>query len=132
MGQAVTLELSPEALAGLTREATSAGVTVDRLLASLLERRYAAPRPPQPGVPPAGGGVERFFGCFASGRSDGADNEAIDADLAREYSRTGWLRKAGSRDALAVAYLAARATKPDRAAFPRSVPPNRRRVRVAG
>ena len=31
---------------------------------------------------------ERHFGAIDSGRSNGADNESIDADLAREYADT--------------------------------------------
>jgi hypothetical protein len=37
-------------------------------------------------TPPSGGGIlRRHFGAFQSGNPRSADNELIDADLAREY-----------------------------------------------
>jgi hypothetical protein len=37
---------------------------------------------------PRPSGLEQFFGCWDSGDENSADNERIDADLAREYAST--------------------------------------------
>ena len=41
--------------------------------------------PDEKGATPTGGDFSRFFGTFNSGDPNSADNDAIDADLAREY-----------------------------------------------
>ena len=85
MSHTLTVELSPEAFAALTRRAADAGVTPDRLAADFLERQYVRRPPADPEA--ARKRLESYFGSVDLGGPTGADNESIDADLAREYGR---------------------------------------------
>ncbi|MBX9583120.1 MAG: hypothetical protein K2X87_22665 [Gemmataceae bacterium] len=87
MSLTLTLELSPAAAANLERLAAATGRTVAELAAVVVESRYG--RPPDPRTEAekqaARERFERHFGAVDLGRPTGADNEGIDADLAREY-----------------------------------------------
>lgn len=83
MSHALTLELSAEAFETLSRQAATAGVPPARLVADDLERRYGR----RPDREAARGEFEKMFGTVEMEGPVGADNEQIDADLAREYGR---------------------------------------------
>jgi hypothetical protein len=56
------------------------------LLASLILEQVAKKSGDEPAKPKRTGDITRFFGMFNSGDPDSADNERIDADLARAYA----------------------------------------------
>lgn len=96
MGQTLILELSDEAYTTIQRQAEVAGTSPAHWLAKTLEHQY--------GRLPAWQGTltqrtaadqhaarerfERHFGEVDLAEATGADNEQIDADLAREYADT--------------------------------------------
>jgi hypothetical protein len=90
MSQTLTVELSDTAFAALRHEAETVGTSPADLAAVAIERRYGSPPAHgSPGAPPDQDARERFrrhFGEVDIGRPTGADNESIDADLAREYA----------------------------------------------
>ncbi|HEX4591957.1 MAG TPA: hypothetical protein VH120_18610 [Gemmataceae bacterium] len=113
MSQTITVELNDETYASLARQAEVAGQTPAERLRAIAEREATATNgaggPPPgdsirarieryyPGVfgPPdtrsdaekraAAEAFRRLIGAYRSGRP-GADNDLIDADLAREYA----------------------------------------------
>lgn len=86
MSHAVTLELSAEAYAALTSEAEARGMTPARVAAAAIEQRYTDHGPRSRAA--IGDRLTRYFGSVSLGDASGADNDAIDADLAREYGGT--------------------------------------------
>ncbi len=92
MSQMLILELSDEAYAKIQHQAEVAGTSPAHWLAKTLEQQY--------GRIPAGQSAkrtaaerqaararfERHLGEVDLGNATGADNERIDADLAREYA----------------------------------------------
>jgi hypothetical protein len=94
MSQTLILELSDAVYTIIQRQAQAAGTSPEHWLANTLERQY---RPPHTG-PSAGvqrtaaeqqaarERFERHFGAVDRADAIGADNEQIDADLAREYT----------------------------------------------
>lgn len=103
MSLTLTLELSPAAAENLERQAEAAGVPAAQLAAANLERafgrapdtrteaekqaardrfnRHIGALPP----PDPTGSLRELFGSVSLPGPSGADNESIDADLAREY-----------------------------------------------
>jgi hypothetical protein len=80
MSKTLTLEL-PDEVYEATREAAQAsGQSTEAAVAAWLRERVeensSSPR-----------GIEEFFGAWESDDSHSADNDRIDADLAREYGR---------------------------------------------
>ena len=85
MNQTLTLELSAEAFDALSRQAATTGVAPEALAAAALEQKFVDRRKR---LDPANRGIfERHFGTIEMEGPVGADNEQIDADLAREYGR---------------------------------------------
>ena len=96
MSQTLTLELNDEIYAAIRRQAEAAGTSPAQVVAASLAQQFGLLR--------SAGGVrvllteaekqaarerfERHFGEVDLGRSTGADNESIEADLAREYDDT--------------------------------------------
>lgn len=76
----VTVELNPDAFARLEREAAAVGLSPAEFARRAVEDRL--PRPPDESKR---GSLRKLFGTFNSGNPKSADNEQIDADLAREY-----------------------------------------------
>jgi hypothetical protein len=83
MSRTLTLELDERVYAALAEKAGAAGSTPDQLAAAVLAQRFL-PTPPEG---PKTADIRKFFGCVRVGHPSGLDNEAIDADLAREYGR---------------------------------------------
>ena len=81
MSRVLTVSLSDEAFAALERRATAAGLSPAELLAAAAEGDVPRPAPDDA----ARRRLARFVGCIRLDRPTGADNEGIDADLAREY-----------------------------------------------
>lgn len=94
MSQELTIQLSDAAYAQLELRAISEAKSPGELVVAAIERQFAVPPsseqspttvPENQGSP---GLVRTYFGTFDLGYAVGADNESIDADLAREYGST--------------------------------------------
>lgn len=86
MSAPLTLHLSDDASAALRREAEAVGTTPEDLALRVLEGRFTpAPEPTSPS-PSDDDPFARLFGSVSGPVPGGTDNEAIDADLAREYA----------------------------------------------
>lgn len=96
MGQTLTLELSDAVYTIIQRQAASAGTSLARWLATTLEQQYGPQHVGQSIRRPrtvaelhaARVRFEQHFGEVDLPDAIGADNEHIDADLAREYNHT--------------------------------------------
>jgi len=92
MGESLNVDLSDDAFAALRRSAEAAGTTPGQLAAQALEQSFAGSSAPQPAAADGFGReaarerFERHFGSLDLGHATGADNDRIDADLAREYA----------------------------------------------
>lgn len=96
MSHSLTIQLSDAVYAALQQHAQSAAQSPAEAAAAALEQRFAA----ADGTPTAGHVMsedekeaarqrfERHFGAVNLGHATGADNESIDADLARAYADT--------------------------------------------
>lgn len=92
----VNLELSDTVYAILVQQAESAGISLSKWIALFLEQQciLAQPLPEQPiavqqteAEKAARERFRRHAGAIDLGYAVGADNDSIDADLARAYSR---------------------------------------------
>jgi hypothetical protein len=96
MSQALHIEVSDEAFSEIRRQAESAGTSPAQLAAVMLEQQFGGPSSLEyAGSPEMEAGrraarerFERHFGAVNLGYATGADNESIDADLARAYAET--------------------------------------------
>jgi hypothetical protein len=96
MSQTLILELSDEVYTTIQRQAESAGTSPAHWLATTLEQQYGprhtgqSARRPRTAAEQHAARVrfEQHFGVVDLPDAIGADNEQIDADLAREYSDT--------------------------------------------
>jgi hypothetical protein len=96
MSQTLILELSDEVYTTIQRQAESAGTSPAHWLATTLEQQYGPQRAGQSVWRPrtvaeqhaARVRFEQHFGEIDLPDAIGADNEQIDAELAREYSDT--------------------------------------------
>lgn len=88
MGKTVTLEIPDEIYAALEQMAAKSGEPVESLAVEWLARRLPRPRRKlsEAEAKAAWERLERHFGAIDSGDPHSADNERIDADLARAYS----------------------------------------------
>jgi hypothetical protein len=90
MSHQVTVELSDVAFAALESEASASARPVEQVAAAALEQRFVGNgRKPDTDAEKQAA-RDRFrsnFGAIDLGYATGLDNEAIDADLAREYGR---------------------------------------------
>jgi hypothetical protein len=94
MSQTLILELSDELYTVIQRQAEAAGTSPAHWLAKTLERQYGSPQPWQSArvhrtaaeQQAARERFERHFGEVDRADAIGADNEQIDADLAKEYA----------------------------------------------
>ncbi|OGG46246.1 MAG: hypothetical protein A3F84_23750 [Candidatus Handelsmanbacteria bacterium RIFCSPLOWO2_12_FULL_64_10] len=87
MSHTMTLELPDEVYRVIQRTATMLDKTMEELVTEWLARYAPRPRP-QLTAEERQAARERFeqlIGAWDSGDSNSADNERIDADLAREY-----------------------------------------------
>jgi len=93
MSRALSVELSDAAFTALELRARAAGKSPADLAAVLLEQQFVNPnggQKPQPlpdeqAKQAARERFEKHFGAVNLGHPTGADNESIDADLARAY-----------------------------------------------
>ena len=85
MEHKLTITLPDEVYRPLVEAALEQGRTPEDLAAEQLRR--ALPRPQQPNGEKKAS-IREFFGIWDSGDPNFADNERIDADLAREYGAT--------------------------------------------
>ena len=96
MSQTFILELSDEVYTTIQRQAESAGTSPAHWLANTMEQQYGPrhawqdTRRPRTAAEQHAARVrfEQHFGEVACPDGIGADNEQIDADLAREYGET--------------------------------------------
>jgi hypothetical protein len=94
MSQTLILELSDEAYTTIQRQAESAGTSPAHWLATTLEQQYGLQhawhnaRQPRTAAEQQAARIrfEQHFGEVDLPEAVGADNDHIDADLAREYS----------------------------------------------
>lgn len=82
MSRTLEVPLDEPEFAAVAELAAGAGTTPERLVAAWVRSRL----PRQPAPP---GRLESLFGSADIGHPTGIDNDAIDADLAREYGRGG-------------------------------------------
>lgn len=96
MSQTLTLELSDEVYSEICRHAETVGTSPSHWLASTLEQQYgndrvwqlARAQRTEAEKQVARERFERHFGEIDLGYATGADNQQIDADLAKEYAAT--------------------------------------------
>lgn len=96
MSQTLILKLSDEVYRVICRRAETAGTSPARLIVATLEQQYreeheehgSRARQTDAEQQAAQERFERHFGAVDLGYPTGADNEQIDADLAREYATT--------------------------------------------
>ncbi len=85
MSQILTVPISDQTFAAIQTEAKTSGVTATEVAAAALERQFRnGAILTEVQMRAASERFERHFGEVAVG--SGADNESIDADLAREYA----------------------------------------------
>jgi len=86
MSHQLTVELSDAAFDALERQARAEATSAAELAASLIEWLVAdAPPLTEEEREAARMRLEKHFGALALNHPNGADNESIDADLARVY-----------------------------------------------
>jgi hypothetical protein len=90
MSRTLTVELSDTAYAALSDEAQVAGTSPSGLAAAALEQQFGYPGDPRDEAErqAARERFDRHFGAVDLGHATGADNDLIDADLARAYADT--------------------------------------------
>ena len=90
MSQSLTVELTDEVYTALRRQAQATGTSLAHVAAASLERQFIGTGTLRTDTEKqaARERFERHFGEVNLGHLAGADNESIDADLAREYSST--------------------------------------------
>ena len=81
----LAIELSEQTFAVLSHEASASGKTPAELAAAVVEHVYGGSEATSGDAAAARRRFEQFFGSIDMGRPVGIINEAIDADLAREY-----------------------------------------------
>jgi hypothetical protein len=85
----VSFQVSDEVYEGCRRMAAKCGKTVEECVLDFLVNHGPKPRPKltKDESQAAWKRLRRHFGAVNSGDPDSADNDRIDADLAREYGR---------------------------------------------
>ncbi|MFO0849448.1 MAG: hypothetical protein U0871_12960 [Gemmataceae bacterium] len=84
MVRKLTIDLPEDVFARLEADAAAAGTSPEAVMVRLAVRRYTG-RPEATGPDP----LVKYFGSISTGDPNSADNERIDADLAREYMAEG-------------------------------------------
>jgi hypothetical protein len=94
MSHKLTIEISDRAFESLAREAQTSGISPALVASTELERRFSNGTALETNADgsfhrkPAMGELRALFGCVNVPDPKGADNELIDADLAKEYGST--------------------------------------------
>ena len=88
MSHSLTIRLKDEAYSRLQQQAIAAGISPEELAAASVERQCETIGPvhSEVQIQAARERFERHFGEIDLGCPTAADNEGIDADLAREYA----------------------------------------------
>lgn len=90
MSQQLTLELSDEVYAALEQQASAVGVSVTEWIVASLSRRQFTPSAEslhtEAQKEAARSRFQSHAGAIRLGYATGADNESIDADLAKAYA----------------------------------------------
>ncbi len=88
MSQTLRIKLSDRLYAAIRRKAETDGTSPARWVARVLEQRLGASAEDSPETTEqaARERFERHFGAVDLGHATGADNEQIDADLAKAYA----------------------------------------------
>ena len=87
MSQTLTVQISDPTYAAIRAKAETAGVSADQVAANALERQFRNGTPQTENEKQAARArFERHFGELDLGSPTGADNDRIDADLARAYA----------------------------------------------
>jgi hypothetical protein len=86
MTQVLRIEVSNPTFEAIRRQADADGTSPAVVAAGHLERQFGGAAPAEAEQQAARERFERHFGSLDLGRPTGADNESIDADLAREYA----------------------------------------------
>jgi predicted transcriptional regulator len=97
MSRALTVELSEKAYSALERRAQVKAQSPAIVAAEALEQRFGLPEETHGGEAPVSEAelqalrqrFERHIGAVDLGHATGADNDGIDADLARAYADNG-------------------------------------------
>jgi len=87
MGRQLTLELPDELYEPLAKSAEAVGQTLDEWILTRLRPMAQQPVLSEKEKEAAMAELMAFAGCVKSGDSNTADNERIDANLAREYGK---------------------------------------------
>ena len=90
MSQALTVELNDQVFETIRKQAEAAGISPAQVVVAALEQRFNGihQRVDTRSEAEKEAARERFRSCIGAvdlGHAKGADNESIDADLAREY-----------------------------------------------
>jgi len=85
MSQRLTLELSDEVYTTLQQQAHAVGISVAELVSAFVNRQYSLPASSQFSTEEARQRLLGYAGVISIGYATGADNESIDADLAKAY-----------------------------------------------
>jgi hypothetical protein len=85
MDTQLAIQLSEHAFTLLSEQATAAGTTPAEMAKIVVERALSDERRPRSKASTARADFESCFGSVDTGRAIGVENDAIDADLAREY-----------------------------------------------
>lgn len=91
MKQPLVIELSDDAYAAIERRAAGVGMTPESMAAASLEQQFGRSSTELRAGSQSraeSGRLEDQFGAVDLGHATGADNAAIDADLARAYAET--------------------------------------------
>lgn len=89
MSQQLTLELSDEIYADLQQKAAAVGLPMTEWIITVLSQQNRSLQAESPLTPQQEEARQRFrnhAGAICLGSATGADNESIDADLARAYA----------------------------------------------
>jgi hypothetical protein len=87
MAKQLFLELSENVYEQLQQVASSSGQSIEDWLKTRIETQIFPLFEKEYKVA-ASGKIQRYFGIWGSGDSHSADNDRIDADLAKEYADT--------------------------------------------
>lgn len=88
MSRTLSIELSETTYAALSHEAQVAGISPSDLAAAALDQKFVRLRDPEDEAErqAARERFERHIGAVDLSHATGADNDSIDADLARAYA----------------------------------------------
>jgi len=87
MSQILQLQIPDPLFKAIEREAAAQNTDAAAIATAALEAHFHAHVEPEKSVPRVAGCLEDLFGTVDLGHPTGLDNESIDADLVKDYSR---------------------------------------------